>query len=272
MKLKYPTLKKLSKGFTLVELAISVPILMLTAIFLFNIIWSTVNESNYEHVRLTMVHDKQFAMTMIESDIALASRYLAGLDAGLTDPYPPTSNGGAWSYKGDSSTSRTLLLRAYSTTANPLSASRQPVFIGSGASCDDATIYFNTVQRYTIIYFVKNGNLYRRRVVNNVTATCEPHQYQKTSCPSTEDLGTNQHADCGADDELILHNVSNFTISYYPLKTSTVASDVYATGASTTLVTTATDVEITLGVSKNASGKPITSQSTLRISKLNEDL
>lgn len=269
MKLRRPTTQ--NQGFTLIEVAIIVPIIILTAIFLFNLLWSILSTSDVDRARLNMIHDRQTAMSIIEKDVALTSRYLTGIDAGLTDNYPPTSNGGAWSYLGDSATSRFLLLRTYSTTENPLSSTRQPVFVGSGTDCDPANLYFNNVQRYDLIYFVKNNNLYRRHLVNTATATCAT-QYQKTSCPSAADLGAAQHASCGADDELILKNVSNFDIQYYDAKTSTTPLDVYAVGADPVLVTSAVDVKISITVSTQAGGHGVSTSSSLRISKLNADL
>ncbi|MGB4762317.1 MAG: hypothetical protein WBP12_03080 [Candidatus Saccharimonas sp.] len=262
-----------SQGFTLIEVAVIVPIIIVTAIFLFNLLWSILSTSEIDRARLNMIHDRQTAVGIIEKDLALTSRYLTTIDSGLSDNYLPTSNGGTWSYRGDSTTSRVLILRSYSTTEHPLSDNRQPVFIGmSGSpSCDSANIYFNEVQRFNIIYFVKNSNLYRRHLVNTTTPTCDP-QYQVTSCPSAADLGTSQHASCGADDELILRNVSNFSVQYYSSKTSTTPLDVYATGAAPALVTTAVDVEISITVTAQAGGQGVSSGSSLRISKLNADL
>lgn len=258
-------------GFTIIELIVVTTVMLLCAFFIFNVLWSMYVTSSADKEQLTMIYDRQNAMALIESDIALTSRYLASIDSGLTDPYPPTSNGGVWSYKGDSASGRYLLLRGYSTTGNPLSSDPQPVFIGSGTSCNATNMYFNTVQRYNTIYFVKNSNLYRRRLIDSATATCTT-QYQKTSCPSAADLGTSQNAACGADDELILKNVNLFTVDYYTYKTDTSPQDVYGGGAVSTMVTGAADVEITIGTSKSVSGKIVSSQYILRLTKLNQDL
>lgn len=260
-----------SQGFTLVEVTLVVSIMLVAILLLFNVMWSMLSDGTAQREQLIMTYDRQTAMNIIENDIALTSRFLPTLDSGLTDPYLPTSNGGVWSYKGDSSTKRYLLLRSYSTTQNPLSSTREPVFIDGGGDCNTTDKYFNAIQRYNTIYFVKNNNLYRRRVVDTATATCDP-QYQKTSCPSAADLGAAQSSSCGADDELLVGNVTNFGVDYYASRSTDTKLDVYTTGALPDLVSTALDAEITLVVSKKAGGKTITSQSTLRISKLNQDL
>lgn len=263
--------RRQEKGFTLVEMIVVMTVLLVTAFFLFDLLWGILRTSDTDKVRLNMIHDRQTAMTVIEKDVSLTSRYLTTIDAGLTENYPPAANGNAWSYRGDSSTSRVLLLRAYSTTENPLSSTRQPVFVGSGGACSSTAIYFNTVLRYNLIYFVKNGNLYRRHLVDTSTPTCTS-QYQKTSCPSAVDLGTGQNANCGADDELILRNVSDFSIRYYASKTSTTPQDVYASGANPSLVTGSVDIEVSLTASTLVAGQPVSTSSSLRISKLNMDL
>lgn len=267
----------LSSGFTLIELAITIPILLVTAIILFDVLYNTIQTSALEREKVNLVHDRQTAMNIIEDDTILASKFLPTKDAGYNDPYLPSTNGGAWSYLGGGSTSRALILRTYSTTTNPLASSRQPVFIGNsaGAECSGPNIYFNDVQEHNVIYFIRNGELYRRRVVDAVGPYCVG-QYQKLSCPTqayltSQGMGTRNSA-CGADDELLASNVSNFTISYYNSKTSTTPLNVYAGGADPNLVTTALDAEITLTLSRTIAGKTLSSTSSLRMSKLNTEI
>ena len=265
-----------SAGFTLIEIGIIVPILIVTVLIIFDALFAMIRASEVESGKIDMTFDKQTAISNVESDIILASLFLPTTDTGLTaDPYKPTTNGNTWSYLGDSSTSRVLIARLYSTTLNPLDPSRQPAFIGNpaGSECNISNIYFNNVQQYNVVYFVKDGGLYRRRITDKTTQLCDPGQYQKFSCPSQDyltakGLGT-QSSTCQADDELLLGNVTNFTVQYYGSKTSSTPLDVYAVSADPNLVTTAADAEITITTSKKVSGQTITSTSTLRMSKLN---
>ncbi len=261
-------------GFTLVEFAIVVPILIVTAIVLFDGLFAMIKSSTTERAQIDISYEKEAAVNAIESDNILASLYLPTNDATLTDPYTPTTNSGTWSYLGTSSTERALLMRVYSTYGSPLSSTRQPVFIGNpvGAECTGANIYFNDVQQYNVAFFIKNGNLYRRRLVDKTTLTCFA-QYQKLSCPTVADLAaigiSPRNSSCDGDDELLAKNVTNFSINYYGTKTATTPLDVYAGGADPNLVTTAVDAEITLTINRTVSGQSITSTSTLRMSKLN---
>mgnify|MGYP001407092577 CR=1 FL=1 len=265
-----------SAGFTLVEIGIIVPILIVTVLILFDALFAMIRASSVERGKIDLAYDAQNAITNIESDAVLASMYLPAVDTGITaDPYKPSSNGGSWSYLGDSAASRVLIVRLFSTTANPLSSDRQPAFIGNpaGAECNATNIYFNDVQQYNAIYFLKNGNLYRRKVIDKTTSLCNPGQYQKFSCPSQEDLtaqglGT-RNATCQADDELLASNVTNFTVQYYGSKLGNTPLDVYAGGADPNLVTTAADAEISMTLSRTVSGETISKTSSLRMSKLN---
>ncbi len=265
-----------SAGFTLIEIGIIVPILIVTVLIIFDALFAMIRASEVESGKIDLTFDKQTAINNVESDVILASLFLPSVDSGMTtDPYKPTTNGNAWSYLGDSSTSRVLIARLYSTTLNPLDANRQPAFIGNpaGSECNATNIYYNNVQQYNAIYFVRDSNLYRRRLIDKTTLLCDPGQYQKFSCPSqdyltSKGLGT-RNGTCQADDELLAANVSSFTVQYYSSKTSTTPLDVYAVSADPDLVTTAADAEITLTLSKKVSGETITTTSKLRMSKLN---
>lgn len=265
-----------SAGFTLIEIGLIVPILIVTVLILFDALFALIRASDVEAGRIDITYDKQIAISNVESDIVLSSQFLPTVDAAITtDPYPPDSNGGTWSYRGESSDTRALIARIYSTTLNPLDTERQPVFIGdpAGAVCDATNIYYNSVQQYNVVYFVRDGELLRRRLIDRTTQLCNPGQYQKFSCPSQDYLTSqgagSRDATCQADDEVLATGVTNFEVQYYATKTSTTPLDVYAGAADPTLVTSAVDAEVTLTLSRKVSGKPISSTSTLRMSKLN---
>lgn len=270
----YPHSK--SAGFTLIEIGVIVPILIVMVLILFQALFSMIRASGVEHGKINVTYDRQAAIAHIESGIILSSMYLPTLDSSLTDPYPTSNYSGTWSYTGSSASSRVLIARMYSTDKNPQHASRQPVFIDDndpvGAACDDPAIFANDVQQYNMIYFVKDGQLIRRTIIDKTTPLCST-QHQKLSCPSQSDLtalglGT-RNSSCDVDDEILARDVTNFSIQYYSSKTSTTPLDVYAGGADPNLVTTAVDAEITLTLSRKASGDTVSSTSTMRMSKLN---
>lgn len=225
-----------------------------------------------------MTYEAQVAMDAIENNVAIASSFLTATDSGISDPYPPTANGGAWSYRGESTSSRSLILRSFSTTTHPQqrgASSRLPVFIGSpsGSECQTQNLNYNDAEEYNTVIFLKNSTLYRRVLVRTANQYCNPGQYQKLSCPSQVDLtaagqGT-RNASCQADDEVLATNVTNFSVQYFDNVSDSTATNAYAGGASAVTVTDATALEISLTVSGRNAGSGLTQTSVQRLSRLN---
>ncbi|TAH33226.1 hypothetical protein EYC58_01185 [Candidatus Saccharibacteria bacterium] len=255
-------------GFTIIEIGIIVPILIVFLLALFNSLWLLLQSSSVERTETNSAYDIQAALSIIEKDVMLSSQFLATTDSGITDAYPPTSNGNTWSYLGENSNVRALILKTYATTTNTESNERQPIFLDQ-VGCTAATIYYNDVLDYNTIYFVKNDTLYRRKIINTSSTTCNP-AYQKQSCPSLETLGTGtRSATCQADDEPVAQNVSGFTITYYDKSNSTTPIDTYASGADPALLQTANAVKVTITISRKAMGKTTAINSTILIPRLN---
>jgi type II secretory pathway pseudopilin PulG len=258
-----------SAGFTLVEIAVVVPILALIALALTGTLVSIIQTSGKSRAQVNLAYDTQSATNTIEDDVVLSSSFLPTIDSTITDPYQPTTNGGAWSYLGDSSQTRSLILRTYATTTNSNALNRKAVYLTDNG-CTADKIYTNDVLQTNTIYFVKNGNLYRRILTDTSQSTCSP-QYQKQTCPTLESLGGSRNAICKADDELILQNVTNFSVDYYSNSSSTTPIAVYDSGADPLLVTTGLTVVVNVTSTVKASGQAITNTSTLRITRLNSN-
>jgi hypothetical protein len=157
--------------------------------------------------------DTRNALRTIAEDVEWASAFY-GND--LTDPIgptPPTTSqkwtGSTYSYAGSGSTNRILILGRYATTGlettdnvdNPTRA----LLLGS----DCMTPITNT-----IIFFVKDKNLYKRTVPNTSAAKCAAQASltiaQRQSCPVSY-----TNAVCTSKDALLLRAVENFSIQYY---------------------------------------------------------
>jgi len=271
MSLKKNIKKAYSDGFTLVEIGIIVPILIIIAITLFNSLFAMLRSSATQKVDITITYDTQKALAALETDATLTSVFLPTTDASITDTYKPATNGGTWSYLGGSlsSPTRALIMRVYNTSTNPYSASRKPSYL-SALGCGLSTLYFNSILQYNLIYFVSNGNLYRRVALDTTQATCDP-VYQKQSCPSLDTLGTpSRDASCSADDELVAKNVTGFAVNYFSSQISAVPLSIYSSGADPNLVTTAAAIEVTVTATRKTYGQDITGSSTIRISRINK--
>lgn len=255
-------------GFTIVEVGIIVPLLLVFLVALFSTLYNLLQVSAVQRAETDSAYDIQAGLSAIEKDVMLSSQFLPVADAGIFDAYPPASNGGKWSYRGESNDIRALILRSYATTTNPESNERRPVFIDQNG-CESDRIYYNDVLDYNTIYFVKNNDLYRRRIITIPPSSCST-PYQKQSCPSLETLGSGaRHSSCQADDELIVNGVSSFVVTYYDKSNSTSAIDVYPTGADPDLLQTANAIKVTITTSRKAMGKTTPVSSSILIPRLN---
>lgn len=256
-------------GFTLIEIGVIVPLLISSLLVVFSALFVLLKSSSIESTSLNNVYDTQEALSTIERDATLTSQFLPTTETGIIDVYKPTTNSNTWQYYGDTLTSstRVLILRSYATVDNPQSGTRRPAYINN-LGCGASTLYYNSVQSYNTIYFVKNKKLYRRITTNPTQSTCDT-AYQKQSCPSTEDLGMARDASCKADDELIATDVSNFSVTYYATPTSSSSLDVYSNTSSGTLVSTAATVKISITITRTAYGTSVPYTATTTISKQN---
>lgn len=245
-------------GFTLVEIAVVVPIMMVIIIGLFTLLTYLLQSSASEQVGAQNLSEIHSGLGAIESDAALTNSFLPVLDDGITDP----TQAGGWSYTGSGPSSRVLILRSFATTANPQSNDRQPVFINS-QGCSAAELYYNDALTYDTVYFVKDSTLYRRRLLNTGKSTCTG-LYQKQSCPDK----TSGTPGCAADDEAIVTDVVNFSVSYYAASDSSDALLAYSDGTGQQQVADADSAIVTIGVSRKAYGQDLASTQSLRVSKL----
>lgn len=166
------------------------------------------------------------ALWFMDNDVKYANQFLASVPSPFSDHYGPHNLGStgseAWSYKGDSATSRVLITRNYTTRAGSDGENRYPVFEQTpGFNCD-SDLYYNQELTYVTIYFVKDSTLYRRLLTDNSTPVCPGNvQLQKQTCPPY--LTGTLDASCQAKDEILARNVKSFTVDYYQI------SDVYDT-------------------------------------------
>lgn len=260
--------KNNQRGFTLIEVGIVVPILLLIVLGLVSSLYFAYTIYVTERVQAQSSYDISEGLSMIEKDVSLSSQFLSTNDATTTDAYLPASNGGTWSYLGESENVRALILRTYTSTTNPESNNRSPVFVNQ-LGCSADRVYYNDVLDYNTIYFVSQNNLYRRRIVNSTSPSLCQTAYQAQSCPSLETLGTpTRNAACASDDELIVKDVIDFRVTYYQNSASSTPLDTYTSGGDALLPSSnAIEVSITTGRKSMGSVTPV--RSSILIPKLN---
>lgn len=245
-----------SDGFTIAEVGVIVPIIMLLVIAIFSIMFTFLLSSNREQVRLYQAYSQSSGLNRIEADVRLSTGFLKTNDPALPDPYAPA---GGWDVNANSN--KPLILNQYATSNNPLSNTRTPVYtLATNASdCSSPTNVAGPL-RYTIIYFVNGTTLYRRILINQSDRTCVP-QYQKLSCPRADTLSGSRNQLCGADDEEIAQNVSRLSIEYYTNQGDTTPLNVQA---NRTLLDSARSARVTIENTQSSYNGSVTTASSVK--------
>lgn len=213
------------------------------------------------------------ALWYIDDTVRNSKDFLTAVPSAYSDPYGPhdagTSGAEAWSYKGDSATSRVLIIENYSTTTNSLNTGRQPVFINTGEFNCTTEMYYQPQLTYISIFFVKDSTLYRRILTDTNTSLCSGNtQAQKQTCQPSIPV-VSRHASCLANDEVLANNVSNFAVEYYQISVDGTSSAIDPTYASTDpeILEAADYANVTITASARENGVQTTL--TQRMTKVN---
>ncbi|MGH7142460.1 MAG: PulJ/GspJ family protein [Candidatus Saccharimonadales bacterium] len=170
-------------GFTIVELLVSMIVSVILAGAILGYMANQIAQSTVATAKVALLNQDETGLNRINTDVRLSSN--ADAANRWPDPYAPTS-GNEYSW---TSNSTTLILATAAQNS-------------SGAILwQDASEYIP--YKNNIIYFVQNNTLYKRILAaqvsgNAVTNTC-PAEDATATCPA---------------DEVILNNVSSFTVSY----------------------------------------------------------
>lgn len=173
-----------SKGVTLLELLITISLVSIMAVVVMNFMVNWLQQYAITQTRSVLLTDAQTAVDQMVDAIRLSSS--ADENNRWPDANAPTpSNQFSWT-----SSANTLILASAVENTN-----REIVF-------SDPANY--TSEKDNLIYFVKNGTLYRRSLAAPVQ-----NNRLKTSCPSSS-----SSASCPADRRLAM-NVSSFSVKYF---------------------------------------------------------
>lgn len=260
------------EGFTLVE--VTIVVLIVGMLFpLFSFILNMYHDAYYLDEKVKMSSDSAQALWYIEDAVRISASFMATVPAEFTDPYGPhnlgTAGGEAWSYKGDSSTSRVLITRNYSTTVNALNTGRQPVFKNGGQFNCTTEMFYQPQLTYVSVYFVRNSTLYYRVITDTASPLCPGNtQQQRLSCPPY--ITSGRHASCQANDEILATNVSSFSVAYYRIIQEDANEQIDPTFTSTdpTILNDADYAEVTL--TESVRNGAITTTLKQRMTKVNQ--
>jgi Tfp pilus assembly protein PilE len=282
-------IRRSEKGFTLVELMVIAPIVILLIAAFIALIVNLTGEVLASRGTNTLTYNLQDALNRIEEDVKLSTTYLAvnNIDVSSTKQgYGGTTTTGSTvnftniAKSGGSNAS--LILNGLVTNGNPMSTSTQAIYLANKpAACSSFAEYSkNTPMTMNVVYFIDDNNtLWRRVLMRSDYATTSLRcgstaPWQQPSC--LVGYSTSSLPFCKANDTRMLDGVtpSNFQINYYPSASST-AADTTANNASVTddsirgtaLQSTPT-VSVAITANMTIAGRDISRSGSVRITRL----
>jgi hypothetical protein len=259
--------KQKSAGFTLIEILIIAPIVVIAISGFVALMVSIVGKVLLARDQGAMTYDTQNALNRIEEDVRLSAKFLT-TTGGL--PSPQGSNSNFTGTSAFTNTSNTLILNALATDSNPRASDRWLMYYDNQPNPCGDTETANRVFSVRIIYFIKSGSLWRRTYVpdwnlntsspdaNTIcTYSSDYYPWQKNSCSPGYSASR-----CKAEDEKIMDNIGSLSVQYFSSSNST--TDIGAANAET-----ATTIGATIAGSKTTAGNQFTTSSSLRVTKLN---
>jgi len=232
-------------GFTLVELLVIAPIMMVTIIVMMSYLFGQLGQLTQEGARIRLGTEAQTITFSMQDDLLFASSFNSSINPGLDDPHAPD---GGWT---DSTTPETLIVAVPALTTSNRDENRQPVYIDS-VGCEAEVIEENAPLLNNVIYFAAGTNLYKRTLSAPAdVATCGT-SYEKQSCP--EDYAT----EACPRDVLLSDKLDSFAVTYYDIDHSEVVEP-----------DTAVAVKIDIQLKDRAFAEDVFGNSSITLRKLN---
>jgi hypothetical protein len=255
-----PTSRRRSavSGFTLIEVLIIAPIVVLVIGGFVALIMAMVGDVLLTRDQNIMAYETQDALDRIEQDTRIGTQFL---DTSRTLAAPQGSDDGTAAF----SSSNSLVIGALATNENPAAPDRQLIYYADQPNACGSTQGQNRVFIDKLIYYIKNGSLWRRVVVppynlnspSDALSLCSP-PWQQNSCTP----GYTLVPPCQTDDTEVMKNIDTMTVTYYD---SPSGANVLTGSA----ILNASTIDVTITGKKTTVGKVAASSGTIRASKLN---
>src|ERR671933_425112 len=206
--------KQNTKGFTLVEMLIIAPVVILVISGFIALIITMVGDVLAMRDRNNMTFEIRDTLDRIEQDSRLSTQFLV---TSGTLPSPQGSDSGFAGTAAFTSTD-SLIMGTLTTNKNPMDSTRQLVFYAKQPNDCGSLETYNRPFIGKTIYFLKNGSLWRRTFLFNYNTNATPNDetlcaapWQQNSCnpgylPATR---------CQTNDIEVMKNVSSFGVKYY---------------------------------------------------------
>jgi type II secretory pathway pseudopilin PulG/formylglycine-generating enzyme required for sulfatase activity len=264
-------------GFTIVELLIIIPIVVIIAGVFIGAIITMTGDVLAGRASNMLSYDIQDALKQIEQDVSLSGGFLA---TNNFDPVTPQgSNNDTTKFKNANATNPALILNIYATTSSPLNYSRKLAYISSQPNqCNSSQVDNNSSLMMNVVYFVKDGTLWRRVIA--------PNGYSKISCNTpwqqpTCKIDYNPATDtfCKAKDTKLVEGISNngLVINYFTNPSSSTpdpdAGNVSKTDTErqTALISTNT-IGVSISATTTTAGRDISQAGSIRATSPNNNI
>jgi len=261
LRIKREIQKRRADGFTLIEMLIIAPIVIIMISGFIALMISMVGDVLTTRDQSSMTFETQDALDRIEQDTRLTTQFLA------TSGVFPSPQGSNNNFTGTAAftSANSLILGGLTTTKNPADSTKQLVYYANQPNDCGPQESYNRIFQGKIMYFVKDNALWRRVVLPNYntnatvddSTVCDPPWQQNTCSP-----GYSGSTRCQTNDSKIMDNVTSFSVKYYTTPNST--TDI---GPSQAL--SASTIEVTINGAKTTAGKPVNSSGSIRATKLN---
>jgi len=266
-------------GFTLVELLVVAPIVILAIGAFITAIIAMTGEVLASRTANTMTYDLQDALNRIEEDVKLSAGFLStnSIPFAAGNPQGAGNNGSTTPFTNvNVSGEKSLILNIFATNANPKTPNAGLIYLTNQPNaCETAQVVDNVPMTTNVIYYLKDDTLWRRTVMpanydGGTTIRCST-PWQQPSCQPNY-----THAFCKTNDIRLIDGISaaDFSVKYFTSAGDTsseslVASNASATDAArnTALQGTPT-VQINLTSKKVAAGRSVERSAGLRATRL----
>lgn len=264
----------IESGFSLVEMLIVAPIVILMIGIFVSTIVSMTGDVLSTRASSTLAYNIQDALNRIDQDVKLSGGYLATNDIILTSPQGYNNDTTNFhNANPDTTIGNILILETYTTDSNPLNLTQNLVYMsGQPNACNSAQINQNQPLMMNTIYFVKANTLWRRIVAssNYATAGCVSGSigapWQRPSCAPTIS-GTM----CTTQDQRLVDGIQtgSFSVNYYTSPSSTTANTIANDSSQSddvrlAAMQTASTVSVTINATSTAAGRNVSQSGTIR--------
>ena len=261
-----------SGGFTIIELLVVAPIVLLTIGAFITAIVSMTGDVMAARGSNAMTYDIQDALSRIEDDVKLSTGFLEANRVTLTSPQGLDDGTAKFAnafVNPDLTTGSTLILNSQATTTNPSLAAGLVYLTGQPNACIVPQIYQNSPMILNVVYFVKGTTLFRRTIspVDYLTTGCAV-PWQQPSCTTTGGF-------CKVQDIKLVEGVKagDFVVKYYNDSFTTTAnitaSDPTATASNRNAsLRSTTTIGVTIKATNTIAGRDITQTGSIRSTKI----